>query len=123
MKQLENLELAIPEYHTDNFADVFDEANLSLPKVKRLVLGSFNDFMIKHCPNVETISSNGWVFLHSTRSSTTSSDSSKSENAARLVNKAGEASKLTYFEMSQWWTAAQVEGQSYSQDQLYFQRT
>lgn len=123
MRRLENLELAIPEYHTDNFADVFDEASLCLPNVKKLVLGSYNDFMVKHCPNVETISSNGWVFLHSSRGTSSSTSPYIPKNATRLVEKAGDASKLTYFEMSQWWTAAQLEGQSYSQDQMYFQRT
>jgi hypothetical protein len=123
MKMLENLELDIPEYHTDAFADVFDEANLSLPSVKKLVLGSYNDFMVKHCPNVETISSNGWVFLHSKRGVAFPADSNHPEHASMLVGKAAEASKLTYFEMSQLWTAAQLEGQSYSRDLLFFQRT
>lgn len=120
MKQLENLELAIPEYHTDSFADIFEEADLLLPKIKKLVLGPYNDFMIKHCPNVETISSNGWVFSHSTRKEPSSGNPNILDNASRLVEKAGEASKLTYFEMSHWWSAAQLEGQSYSRAQLSF---
>jgi hypothetical protein len=104
MEKLSTLHLSIPEFHTDPFAKVFNDANLCMPAVKTVVLATFNDFVIKHCPNVTTVLTNGWRFLHPERGE-------YGEAATRMIDSASKAEKLSFFEMNQFWSASQVEGQ------------
>jgi hypothetical protein len=67
------------------------------------VIASLNDFIIKHCPNVTTVSTDGWEFLHSQRGGSGAA-------AAKMIKSSARADKLTYFEMNQWWTSSQLEG-------------
>jgi hypothetical protein len=112
MPKLSKLHLSIPREHMEDFADVFEEASLSLPNIKTLVLGHFDDFIIKHCPNVQTISTDGRHFQRSHKL--------ELEPYTELIKESSKAEKLTYFEMSHLWRCAQLEGQSYRSDQLYF---
>lgn len=103
MPKLDTLFLALPEHHTDAFVDEFQARNLTLDGVKEIVVGSYCDFAINHCPNVERVASNGWVFLHSKRGGY------DKLHATKLIESAAKAPNLTYFEMNQWWRVSQLE--------------
>jgi hypothetical protein len=109
LTRLESLHFNLPEFATDSFGEAFNDENLSLPGVKTVVVGSFNDFIIKHCPNVETVASNGWVFLYSKRGQ--SCELGKPKHAENFIISAGQASKLLHFEMSQSWQVEQLQGE------------
>lgn len=114
MPILSSLHLSIPEYQTDIFATLFSDRNFTLPTIKTLVLASFNDFMIKHSPNVETISTDGYQFLHSRRGrhNEKGENSRYREHAKRLIENASKARNLTYFEMMQFWSENELTGLS-----------
>jgi hypothetical protein len=105
MQDLDKLSLAIPEYQTDAFAAEFTARKLSLPNVKTVALGSFCDFAVQHCPNVETVSSNGYQFLHSERGRAWP----LKIHATQLVVAASKMKHLKYFEMMDRWKPEQVE--------------
>jgi hypothetical protein len=97
MPDLDKLSLVIPEYHTDIFAVEFKAQNLSLPSVKTVALGSFCEFALQHCPNVETVSSSGYRFSHSIRGDLWP----RKVHASQLIVAAGKMKHLKYFEMHQ----------------------
>jgi hypothetical protein len=108
MQRLESFHLNIPEHVTDRFAEVFSEGRLYLPGVKTLVVGSYNAFIINHCPNVETVTSNEMAFYQSRRGFSFSWD--KPEHAENMIDCAGRAPKLVHFEMTHSWWAQELEG-------------
>ena len=112
MKKLSTIHLSIPEFQTDKFANVFDAENPSLPNIRTLVLASFNDFLIKHCPGVETVSTDGWQFLHSKRGHYDEKGEWRmlGEHARRMIESAAKAENLSYFEMNQLWSERELEG-------------
>jgi hypothetical protein len=120
MKKLETIDLNIPKYHAEDFANVFDEADLHLPNIKTLIVAQHNDFIVRHCPNVETITSNGYSFLNPMRIRRRTPESPVSTD--NLITSAGQAKSLSYFEMSQFWRVGQLEGQFFRADQLFFWR-
>lgn len=56
------------------------------------------------CPNVETISTHDWRWLHSNLDG-----QYKHQHSTDLINSAGRATNLHHFEMKEWWTLAQLE--------------
>jgi hypothetical protein len=100
MPNLSTIHLSLPEYQTDKFAEAFSE-KLHLPNIRTLVLGSYNDFLIKHCPGVETVSSEGWQFAHSERGRYTEQGDYLrfGDHVRRLIVSAATAENLTYFEV------------------------
>jgi hypothetical protein len=112
MDKLSTIHLSIPEFQTDKFANVFVAENLSLPNIHTLVLASFNDFLIKHCPGVETVSTDGWEFLHSKRGHYDEKGERRmlGEHARRMIESAAKAENLSYFEMNQFWSERELEG-------------
>jgi len=70
--------------------------------------------MIKHSPNVETISTDGYQFLHSGRGCYDEKGEYRlcGEHARRLIKSASKARNLTYFEMMQHWSENQLTGLS-----------
>jgi hypothetical protein len=105
MPDLDKLSLALPEYHTEVFAAEFKVQNISLPSVRTVALGSFCDFAVQYYPNVETVSSNGYQFLHSRRGRVWP----RNIHASQLVAAASKMKHLKYFEMMQRWKSDQVE--------------
>ena len=82
--------MIMPELQTDVFACDFARRNLILPKVHTLVVGPFCDFTVKMCPNVRTIASSGYSWLHSRRAHW-----QEREHTADLIIAAGTARHLT----------------------------
>ena len=104
LTNLEKLTLIIPEYHTEIFRTTFQKANTSFPSVRTLVLGPHMDWVIAMCPNVERISTHDWRWLHSNVDGQYSH-----QHSTDLINSAGQATNLRHFDMSEWWTLAQLE--------------
>jgi hypothetical protein len=111
MDKLSKIHLSIPEYQTDTFADLFEAQELHLPNIRTLVLGSYNDFLIKHCPGVEIVSSS-WHFLHSRRGRYNERGEWRlfAEHTQRLLDTASKLENLTYFEMTDWWSERALQG-------------
>lgn len=112
MPKLSKLHLSVAMEYVEDFTNVFEEASLTLPNIKTLVIGRFNDFIIRHCPNVQTISTNGYSFQ--------GADKFKLDLSSHLINEASKPVHLTYFEMNLIWRTGKLEGQSYSPEILYF---
>ena len=106
LQRVEKLVLVIPEHHINIFSTEIAKAGFSLPTVRTLVVGPFCDFAVSLCPNVDTISSNGWVWLHPK-----SADRSARTHTRRLIAAVGEVGvTLKRFEMMERWTVDLVEG-------------
>ena len=99
MPKLEKLVLVIPEHHTNDFADAFARAKITLSGVHTLVVGTFCDFAVPLCHNVTTISNNGWSWLH-----TEAGKSSGQEHTRALIKAAGRAPKISNLQLMNWWT-------------------
>ncbi|KAF2100908.1 hypothetical protein NA57DRAFT_54981 [Rhizodiscina lignyota] len=110
MPKLQHLAIILPEYHTAIFDSAFATAGISFNLVKTLVAGAYCEFVVPYCPNVESIASNQHYFLYSPRAKDeeTAEESVRRGHATALVEAAGRAAKLTAFEMSQKWSAAQL---------------
>ena len=104
LTNLEKLTLIIPEHHTEIFRTTFQNANASFPSVKTLVLGPHTDWVIHMSPNVETVSTHDWRWLHSNVDG-----QYRHQHSTDLINSAGQATRLRHFEMQEWWTLAQLE--------------
>ena len=104
MENLEKLVLEIPEYHSPLFEIAFKRAGLILPNVRTLKLAPFCEFAIALCPNVRTISTNGWRWVGAKRA-----DASQGEHTLRLFRAAGNAPKLEYMETTERWNIPLVE--------------
>ena len=95
----------IPEHHATIFSTEIAKAGFKLLTVRTLVVGPFCDFAVSLCPNVNTISSNGWNWLH-----TESSNRSAHAHTRQLIAAMGEvAATVMRFEMMEWWTVDLVE--------------
>lgn len=115
MNKLSALHLSIPEYHTDKFSDLFVAEKLNMPNVRTLVLGSYNDFVIRHCPSVETVSTGDYQFLHSRRGRYDEHGVwlRYAAHAKAMIESASKAENLSYFEMIQGGSEIELQGQSY----------
>ncbi|OCL10706.1 hypothetical protein AOQ84DRAFT_210088 [Glonium stellatum] len=106
MKKLELLSLRLAECQTKNLAEAFEKTNLSLPCVQTLVVDNFCDFIIKHCPNVRTISARRCEYHQLRPHHHVGELCSYSVN---LIIAAGQAPHLTHFEMYERWQAKLIE--------------
>ena len=104
MTGLEKLVLVIPEYHTDIFASEFISRNMSLPGVNTLAVGPFCDFALQTCPNVQTVSGNGYQWMNSKRA-----DIFNRENTLALINAAGNAANVMNLEIMERWDVPLVQ--------------
>ena len=104
MQKLEKLVLVVPEHHTAIFASEIAKAEFALPAVRTLVVGPFCDFAVQLCPNVTTVSSNGWSGLH-----TKLGGYSDRAHTRDLIKAAGKAPKVTRLEIMEWWQVDLVE--------------
>ena len=105
LQRVEKLVLVIPEYHTSIFSTEIANLGFRLPTVRTLVVGPLCEFAISLCPNVGTISSNGWNWLHAK-----AGNRSARTHTQRLIAAASEAAAMvTRFEMMEQWTVDLVE--------------
>ncbi|KAL9602409.1 MAG: hypothetical protein Q9219_001832 [cf. Caloplaca sp. 3 TL-2023] len=103
LPNLEKITLIIPVYHTFIFRESFEYAKACFPSVHALVLGPYMDWMIALCPNVKTISSHDWRWLHC------NVDGQYPEShSIGLIQSAGRATNLQHFEMINWWTVERL---------------
>lgn len=111
MPKLKRLIISLPEYHTEAFAAPFMDRNVSLDTVKVVGVGAFCDFVIGHCPDVQTVSTIDWTFLHSKRryDDDLESDDDRRPHASLLIKAAGEAKNVSHFELIQSWSGKQVQ--------------
>ncbi|KAK7458797.1 hypothetical protein VKT23_009803 [Stygiomarasmius scandens] len=96
-RRLDRLTLIINENRAPLFGNAFAQANFSLPSVKRLLVGPYNEYAINHCPNVECISVNGFVWLHSRKGG------QEREHSLNLMQCASTLSNLKCFMMREYW--------------------
>ncbi|KAK0214188.1 hypothetical protein IW262DRAFT_305009 [Armillaria fumosa] len=96
--QLHTLVFIIDESQAQAFEDKFRMAGIELPTVATLMVGSYCDFMVPLCPNVEHVATYGWVWLHSSRGA------ASREHSFRLISAAGGAKMLQHFTMNEWWS-------------------
>jgi len=93
----------------DPIASSIFSTKISLPTIDTVFLGPYNEFLISHCPNLTTISSNGLIFLHSTRSRHYNTRQHL-HHPDRLMSAAATATKLEHFSMDDWWSIAKLQG-------------
>ena len=67
MVRLERLTLIISNGHTTPFESVFHQENVFLPKVVLLVVGPGCHFLLKSCPNVNTLATSSFQWLRCSR--------------------------------------------------------
>ncbi|KAL8687075.1 MAG: hypothetical protein Q9224_005259 [Gallowayella concinna] len=104
LPNINRLTLVIPEHHTNVFKKIFNKSNPSFPSVRTLVLGPHMDWIIAMCPNLTTISSHDWRWLHSNIDGKQSN-----RHSADFIKSAGQAKDLRYFEMQERWPRWQLE--------------
>lgn len=104
LKSLKKLTSNVPENHMEIFRTTFQKANASFPSIQNLILGPHTDWVVAMCPNVETISTDDWRWLHSNVGGQWGH-----QHSTDLINSAGRAANLRHFEMTEWWTPAQLE--------------
>ena len=93
LPNLEKLVLRIPDRHIDVFEKKLIDARF--PNVRTLVVGPFCEFAVRLCPNLTTLSSNGWAWSMTER---------RSENVShteRLIMAAASAEKLVNLNIDQ----------------------
>lgn len=64
MQKLDRLAFAVPQHHIEIFEQEFMKANVTLPKVKTLIVGPFCQFAVKMCPNVKSVATSGFNWVH-----------------------------------------------------------
>ena len=104
---LKTVHLNIDEFHVDIIARFTLSAKISLPTIETVVLGPYNEFLISHCPNLTSISANGWTFVHSKRSL---ENTHYCDHSHRLILAAAEATKLEHFSMDDCWSVVKLQG-------------
>jgi hypothetical protein len=103
---LNKLVLVVPEFHVDAFETAFRDINLIFPEVTTVVVGPYCDFVLPMVPNVSTVATNGWQWLHSKRAVSLQ----HREHTTRIVAAAAKLKALKRFESMEWWTDSQVKG-------------
>jgi hypothetical protein len=93
--------LVIPEYHTAQFEAEFED--LVFPHIKTLVVGSYCDFAARLCPNLQTISSNGWLFKESRRNG-------YRNHTFSLIRAAASVPNVTRLEINDYWDPESLGG-------------
>ena len=96
MTKLEKATLILPSYHTEPFRKAFEEAEVTLPSVKTLILGPHMDWIVSMCPDVETVSTHDWRWGH-----TNVDGNYNQRHSFDLIKAAGRAEKLQHFELGQ----------------------
>jgi len=87
----------IDEDCAKHFEACFVRHNLLFPTVQTLAVSPYNDYMLKHCPNVETLSGDqNWQF--------TTKGYLTREHSLRLMRGAASLPKLKYFMVEECWT-------------------
>jgi hypothetical protein len=104
MQELEKLVLIIPEYHTEKFEREF--GNLIFPHIKTLVVSPYCDFAARSCPNLQTMSSNGWPFKESRKY-----DSFYRNHTTNFIRTAGNVPNLTRLEIDEYWDSERLDGE------------
>ena len=107
MNKLTKLVLVFPEFHIEIFQKVFEKEQMVFPHVVTLVAGPYCEFMVAMCPNVRTVSSNGWTWLHSERQK---KKEVRREHTLNLIDAASKAEKVTRLEIMEWWTVNLMRG-------------
>ena len=102
--KLQRLAVAPPERHTETFHQAFQGSNVILPTVKTLILGPHMEWMVGVCPNVTTVSTRDYRWLHSNVDG-----DRKRRHTYELIAAAGRASNLQHFEMMEWWKVEYLE--------------
>jgi len=108
MTRLERLKLFIPEYHTSHFEAPFRQEIVFLPRVDYLAVGPYSDFVVPLCPNVTTVATSSYQWLHFNWGREEKLGIPK-EYSLRLIKAAGGASKLTHLAMYQRWNVGHLE--------------
>ena len=65
MTKLEKLLVDIADYNTAAFSSDMAGMNVTLPKVRSITIGPFSEFVIELCPNIESITINGYGWSYS----------------------------------------------------------
>ncbi|KAL8771538.1 MAG: hypothetical protein Q9209_002980 [Squamulea sp. 1 TL-2023] len=104
LASIKRLTLVIPEHHTKVFRKTFNKSKCSFPSACALVLGPHMDWIIAMCPNVTTVSSHDWRWLHSNVDGKYSN-----RHSADLIKSAGQAETLRHFRMHARWPREQLE--------------
>jgi hypothetical protein len=98
ISRIEKMTCIINEDRAHLFSDAFYLHNLVFPTVKKLIVGPYNDYAVKHCPNVEFLSVSDQVWLHSKKGRP------DRQHSFNLIEKAGTLSHVQIFFMMEWWT-------------------
>ncbi|KAL8837028.1 MAG: hypothetical protein Q9170_002682 [Blastenia crenularia] len=105
LPNLEKLTLIIPYYNPDYFREIFENANVSFPNIRTLVLGQHMEWVIALCPNVETITNHGDRCCLPFGVA----DDHGLPQGTNLIYSASRMPGLRHFEMVERWTLAQLE--------------
>ncbi|KAF5350405.1 hypothetical protein D9758_012487 [Tetrapyrgos nigripes] len=85
------------------FRDAFSRHNLAFPTVKQLIVGPYNDFAVKLCPNTDYLSVNDWVWLHSKKAGPSR------EHSFNLIKEARTLPHLKVFIIMERWSEKLLE--------------
>ena len=96
---MDKLVLNVSDLHTKPFQKAFEDRVMTLPGVRTLVLGPHMDWLISMCPNVRTISTTEYSWLHH---SDVDRDCRR-RHSYELIRAAGRAENLQHFEMMECW--------------------
>ena len=100
MTNLTKLMLVIPDYHLSMFEKAFQESNLSLPEVKTVVVGPYNEFILSMLPNVKTVSTNRrWMCAKRDSASAT-----RHEHTKKLITAVTRAKIVEELEIMERWS-------------------
>jgi hypothetical protein len=102
--RIDKMTCIINEDRAHQFADAFLLHNLTFPTIKKLIVGPYNDYAVKHCPNVEYLSVNDSVWLRSRKGRP------HRQHSLNLIEKAGTLSHLQAFVMKEWLTEGLLIG-------------
>ncbi|MCJ1392784.1 hypothetical protein MMC18_005655 [Xylographa bjoerkii] len=103
-RRLQKLWLAIPGLYTELFASHFEYVKLVLPDVKTLVVGPYCHFAVSFCPNVRTISVNGYAWRKKRRF-----EIALPNRCRALLNAARDAPRLAHLVLHEWYIVETLE--------------
>ena len=106
-KQLEKLELVIPEPYTDLIEAEFRRTTLRFAGLHTLILSPYMQWMVDLTPNIKSLSTQGWPWKDT---KARGKDKYSHKYSYMLMEAAGRLEKLEQFLMDEHWQLDMVEG-------------
>ncbi|KAF5355545.1 hypothetical protein D9758_006428 [Tetrapyrgos nigripes] len=94
--RLHKFSCIINEDRAHLFHDAFTRHNLTFSTVKQLIVGPYNEYAVKLCPNTDYVSVNDWVWGQSKKAG------SSQEHSFNLIKETGTLPYLKVFIIMEW---------------------